>query len=55
MTHMIGSGGFGKTPGVFKFMPSYLPKGKTVEQVRDDLSKAIKAAAPSYGVFGGRC
>ena len=34
-------------------MPSYLPKGKTVEQVRDDLSKAIKAAAPSYGVFGG--
>jgi acetyl esterase/lipase len=53
MTNMIGSRGFGKTPGVFEFMPSYLPKGKTVEQVRDDLSKAIKAAAPSYGVFGG--
>jgi acetyl esterase/lipase len=53
MTNMIGAGGFGKTPGVFEFMPSYLPKGKTVEQVRDDLSKAIKAAAPSYGVFGG--
>jgi acetyl esterase len=53
MTNMIGAGGFGKTPGVFQFMPSYLPKGKTVEQVRDDLSKAIKAAAPSYGVFGG--
>lgn len=51
MTNMIGSRGFGKTPGVFEFMPSYLPKGKTVEQVRDDLSKAIKAAAPSYGVF----
>jgi acetyl esterase/lipase len=51
MTNMIGSRGFGKTPGVFEFMPSYLPKGKTVEQVRDDMTKAIKAAAPSYGVF----
>ena len=51
MTNMIGSRGFGKTPGVFEFMPSYLPKGKTAEQVRDELSKAIKAAAPSYGVF----
>lgn len=51
MTNMIGSRGFGKTPGVFEFMPSYLPKGKTVEQVRADLSRAIKSAAPSYGVF----
>lgn len=53
MTNMIGSRGFGKTPGVFEFMPSYLPKGKTVEQVRDEMTKAIKAAAPSYGVFSG--
>jgi acetyl esterase/lipase len=53
MTNMIGSRGFGKTPGVFEFMPSYLPKGKTAEQVRDELSTAIKAAAPSYGVFSG--
>jgi len=51
MTNMIGSRGFGKTPGVFEFMPSYLPKGKTVEQVRTEMSAAIKAAAPSYGVF----
>jgi acetyl esterase/lipase len=51
MTGMIGSRGFGKTPGVFEFMPSYLPKGKTAEQVRDELSKAIRASAPSYGVF----
>lgn len=51
MTNMIGSRGFGKVPGVFEFMPSYLPKGKTAEQVRDQLSKAIRAAAPSYGVF----
>lgn len=53
MTNMIGSRGFGKTPGVFEFMPSYLPKGKTAEQVRVEMMKAIKAAAPSYGVFGG--
>jgi len=51
MTNMIGSRGFGKTPGVFEFLPSYVPKGKTVEQLRDDMTKAIKAAAPSYGVF----
>ena len=53
MTNMIGSRGFGKTPGVFEFMPSYMPKGKTVDRVRDEMSKAIKAAAPSYGVFSG--
>lgn len=51
MTNMIGPRGFGKTPGVFEFMPTYLPKGKSVEQVRAELSAAIKAAAPSYGVF----
>lgn len=51
MTPMIGSRGFGKTPGVFEFMPSYLPKGKTAAQVRDELTRAIKGAAPSYGVF----
>lgn len=51
MQHKIGSRGFGKTPGVFEFMPSYLPKGKTVETVRAEMLKAIKAAAPSYGVF----
>jgi acetyl esterase/lipase len=53
MPNMIGSRGFGKTPGVFEFMPTYLPKGKTAEQVRDEMLKAIKSAAPSYGVFGG--
>jgi acetyl esterase/lipase len=52
MPGMIGSRGFGKTPGVFEFMPSYLPKGKTVEQVRTEMLAAIKGAAPSYGVFG---
>lgn len=51
MPNMIGSRGFGTTPGVFEFMPSYLPKGKTAAQVREEMMKAIKAGAPSYGVF----
>jgi acetyl esterase len=51
MTNMIGSGGFARTPGVFEFMPTYMPKGKTIERVRAEISSAIKAAAPSYGVF----
>lgn len=53
MPNMIGKGGFGKTPGVFEFMPSYLPKNKTIEQVKEEMLASIKAAAPSYGVFGG--
>ena len=53
MPNMIGTRGFGTTPGVFEFMPSYLPKGKTAAQVRDEMMRAIKAAAPSYGVFSG--
>jgi acetyl esterase len=53
MPNKIGNGGFGKTPGVFEFMPSYMPKGKTVEQVRSEIASALCAAAPSYGVFGG--
>ncbi len=51
MADMIGSGGFGETPGVYEYMPSYLPEDKTVEQVRTEMMAAIKAAAPSYGVF----
>lgn len=51
MTSMIGSRGFGKTAGVFEFLPTYMPKGKSVEQVRAEMTAAIKAAAPSYGVF----
>lgn len=53
MPNKIGKGGFGVTPGVFEFMPTYMPKNKTVEQVRDEMMKSIKAAAPSYGVFAG--
>jgi acetyl esterase/lipase len=51
MANMIGSHGFGKTPGVFEFMPSYIPKNMSVDQLRTEMMAAIKAAAPSYGVF----
>ncbi|WP_297099369.1 alpha/beta hydrolase [uncultured Draconibacterium sp.] len=53
MPNKIGDGGFGKTPGVFEFMPSYIPENKTVDQVREEMMAAIQVAAPSYGVFGG--
>jgi acetyl esterase/lipase len=51
MPNKIGEGGFGKTPGVFEFKPTYMPAGKTVAQIRTEMMSAIKAAAPSYGVF----
>ena len=47
----IGDGGFGEKEGVYEYMPSYMPEGKTADQVRDELTQAIKAAAPSYGPF----
>ncbi len=53
MTNKIGTDGFGKTKGVFEFMPSYVPKNMTVAQLRNMMMASIKAAAPSYGVFGG--
>jgi acetyl esterase len=51
MPDKIGDGGFGKTPGIFEFKPSYVPEGKSLEQVRKEMVAAIQAAAPSYGVF----
>jgi len=51
MTDMIGDGGFGAEPGVYQYRPTYVPEGKTLAQVRAALSQAIRAAAPSYGVF----
>jgi len=52
MTDMIGDGGFGVEPGVFQYEPTYMPAGKSAAQVRSEISAAIQAAAPSYGVFG---
>jgi len=47
----IGDEGFGVKPGVYQFKPTYMPAGKTVAQVREELTRAIKASAPSYGIF----
>ncbi len=54
MPNLIGKAGFGKSAGVFEFLPSYVPENKTVEQLKAEMMAAIKAAAPSYGVFGGQ-
>jgi acetyl esterase len=51
MVDMLGDGGFGDDAGVYQFKPSYMPHGKSIEQVRRELTEAIRAAAPSYGVF----
>lgn len=49
LSPLIGEGGFGKSNGVYQYMPSYLPKGKSVEQVKNEITSAVKAVAPSYG------
>jgi acetyl esterase len=54
LSTLIGEGGFGKREGVYQYRPSYVPKGKTLEQVRREITSAVKAAAPSYGVFDAR-
>ena len=51
LADQIGDGGFGVHEGVYQFKPTYLPPGKTTDQVRTEIVQAIKAAAPSYGVF----
>jgi acetyl esterase len=51
MVNMIGDSGFGVKENVFQYKPTYMPKNKTIQQVCSDLTNAIKAAAPSYGVF----
>jgi acetyl esterase len=49
MVTMVGEG----KDGVLEYRPTYMPAGKSVQQVRVALTKAIQAAAPSYGVFDG--
>jgi acetyl esterase len=49
LSTLIGNGGFGERNGVYNYMPTYIPKGKSVEQVKNEITNAIKAVAPSYG------
>ena len=54
LSTLIGEDGFGIREGVYQYRPSYVPKGKTLEQVRTEITSAVKASAPSYGVFDAR-
>jgi acetyl esterase/lipase len=49
LSPLIGNGGFGEKSGVYKFMPTYMPKRKSVVQLKNEITNAIKAVAPSYG------
>ncbi len=51
LSPLIGDGGFGETNGVYQYMPTYLPKRKSVVQVKTEITNAVKAVAPSYGAF----
>lgn len=46
----VGDKGWGMKPGVYEFCPTYLPEGMNIKKARKSLM-AIKAVAPSYGVF----
>lgn len=50
MIELVGDGGFGRTAGVYEFLPTYMPEGMTVKKARKALM-AIKAVAPNYGIF----
>ena len=51
---MIGNRGFGTSPGLYEYLPSYMPAGKSVAQVRQEITQAVKAVAPSYGVYDAK-
>ena len=51
---LIGDAGFGDRPGVYEYLPSYVPAGKPIKQVRQEITQAIKAVAPSYGVYDAK-
>ena len=51
MIERVGDGGFGVKPGVYEYLPTYMPKGMSAKKARKNLLKAIKAVAPNYGVF----
>lgn len=50
MIEKVGDGGFGRTPGVYEFLPTYRPQGMSPAQARRQLL-AIQAVAPNYGIF----
>lgn len=51
LSPLIGNGGFGEHEGVYQYIPSYIPKGRSIDQVKKQITDAVKAVAPSYGPF----
>ena len=51
LSPFIGEGGFAVQEGVYEFLPSYIPKHKSIEEVKNEITKAVKGVAPSYGPF----
>ena len=47
----LGDKGFSKIENTFQFTPTYMPKGKSIEEIKQKLAQSIKGVAPSYGVF----
>ena len=47
----IGEGGFGTSPGIYEFRPTYIPAGKSVDRLRSEIGKALLAAVPTYPVL----
>ena len=47
----LGDKGFNKIENTFQFAPTYMPKGKSIEEIKQKLVQSIKGVAPSYGVF----
>lgn len=50
----IGNGGFGERPGVYEYLPTYMPADKALTQVREEIVQAVQAVAPSYGVYDAK-
>lgn len=48
LSSKIGASGFANND-TYEYMPTYLPKGKSVNNIRQEITRAIKAVAPSYG------
>ncbi len=49
LSPLIGNAGFGVSNGVYQYLPTYLPKRKSVVEVKNEITNAIQAVAPSYG------
>lgn len=49
LSPMIGTDGFGEREGVYQYIPTYIPKGKSIDQVKKQITDAVKVVAPSYG------